>query len=201
MTIVIRKLDKKDEQALVDICFITGDPLLKRVFPESYLFGLFWCLYYVWHESENCFVAVDTEKDKVVGYIFSTKDTIKQEKSFEEKNGPLIKQQMKKIRVWSLRSRIYAHFIIHRPLSRKRKKMLEKYPAHLHINILPEYQRQGIGHKLMQTLEQHLLENSIPGFHLEVGGKNNRGINFYKKYGLEYINKDQFGITFAKRLM
>ena len=79
--------------------------------------------------------------------------------------------------------------------------MLEKYPAHLHIDILPEYQRQGIGHRLMKRLEQHLIKNNVPGFHLEVGSKNTLGINFYKKYGLEFISKDQFSTIFAKKLI
>jgi len=201
LTIEIRNVKETDEQAIINICFITGDPSLKRIFPEPRLFSHFWCLYYLWYEPENCFVAEDIEKRKVVGYIISTKDTIKQEKDFEEKIGPLVKKRMKEVGVRTLISKIYAHFIIHRSLSRKRRKMLENYPAHLHINILPEYQRQGIGHRLMGTLEQHLAKNNIPGFHLEVGSKNNLGINFYKKYGLVYISKSHFSIVYAKKLL
>jgi len=201
MTIEIRNVKETDEHALIDICFTTGDPSLKRIFPEPRLFSHFWCLYYLWYESENCFVAEDTEKKKVIGYIISTKDTIKQEKDFEEKIGPLIKKRMKEVRVRSLISKIYAYFIIHKSLSSKRRKMLEKYPAHLHINILPEYQRQGIGHKLMGKLEQHLIKNNILGFHLEVGSKNTLGISFYKKYGLKDISKNHFSIVYAKKLI
>lgn len=201
MTIEIRNVKKTDEEALIDICFITGDTSLKRIFPEPRLFSHFWCLYYLWYEPEYCFVAEDTEKNKVIGYIISTKDTIKQEKDFAEKMGPLVKNRMKEVKVRTLISKIYAHFIIHKSLSKKRRKMLEIYPAHLHINILPEYQRQGIGHRLMGTLEQHLIKNDIPGFHLEVGVKNDIGISFYKKFGLEYISKNQFSIVFAKKLI
>ena len=106
MTIEIRNVTKEDEQALIDICFITGDPSLKRIFPEPRLFSHFWCLYYLWYDPENCFVAEDTEKKKVIGYIISTKDTITQEKDFEEKMGPLVKKRMKEVRVRTLNAKI-----------------------------------------------------------------------------------------------
>jgi ribosomal protein S18 acetylase RimI-like enzyme len=201
MTIEIRNAKKSDEQSLIDICFITGDPSLKKIFPEPRLFSYFWCLYYLWYELENCFVAEDTETNKVIGYIISTLDSIKQEKNFEEKIGPLVKKRMKEIKLRTIISKIYAHFIIHKSLSKKRRKMLEKYPAHLHINILPEYQRKGIGHRLMKTLEEHLMKNNIPGFHLEVGAKNDLGISFYEKYGLKYISKNHFTIIYTKKFI
>ena len=201
MTIEIRQVNKVDEQALVEICYITGDNTLKRIFPDPYLFSYFWCLYYLRHEPEGCFVAVDNEKNKVIGYIMSTSDTINQEEDFIVKMKPLIKLRMKEIKLRTLSSRIYAHFIIHKSLSKKRKKMLESFPAHLHINILPNYQRQGIGYRLMQSLEKFLKENNIQGFHLEVGAKNTLGINFYTKYGLESISKNRLTIIYAKKLM
>ena len=83
MAIEIRKVRSKDEEALIDICFITGDAFLKKIFPDKYLFSLFWCLYYVWFDSQNSFVAVDTEINKVIGYIFSTLNTKFQERNFK----------------------------------------------------------------------------------------------------------------------
>ncbi|MGC9779749.1 MAG: GNAT family N-acetyltransferase [Candidatus Heimdallarchaeota archaeon] len=200
MTIKIRKLDKKDEKSLIDICFITGDLFLKEVFPDPYLFSLFWCLYYVWYETNNSFVAFDTKTKKVIGYILSTLDTKKQEEDFKKTTATLIKNRIKEIKIKSLKTRIIAHFIINKPTSKKQRNLLKRYPAHLHINILLEYQRQGIGHRLMQTLESHLINNNVIGYHLEVGAKNNLGINFYKKYGLELVNKNRFTFTFARDL-
>ena len=78
--------------------------------------------------------------------------------------------------------------------------MLEGYPAHLHINILPKYQRKGIGHNLMNSLEIHLKEKNVKGYHLGVSTKNKQGINFYKKYGLELESKNRITTYFVKKL-
>jgi len=196
----IRKLERKDEEALIDICFITGDPFLKKIFPNSYLFSLFWCLYYVWYEENNCFIAYDEKSKEVIGYIFSTLDTLEQEENFKRKMTPLIKQKLKELKIKSIQSRIVVHFIINKPLTKKRKRLIMEYPAHLHINILPEYQRQGIGHRLMIAFEANLREKGISGFHLEVSAKNKLGINFYEKYGLELASKNKFNWIYMKKI-
>ncbi|MFW9922726.1 MAG: GNAT family N-acetyltransferase [Candidatus Thorarchaeota archaeon] len=201
MPIEIRKLHPNDEKELIDICFITGDEHLKKIFPDPYLFSLFWCLYYVWFEKENSFVAVDSTKNKVIGYIFSTYDTYSQEESFKRNIYPKIKERMKELKLKSLQTKLYAYFITNWPLTKKRKRLITEYPAHLHIDILPDYQRQGIGHRLMKTLENNLQENKVKGFHLGVGTDNIQGINFYKKYGLTLAYSDHFTSYFVKKII
>ncbi|MCG3252416.1 MAG: GNAT family N-acetyltransferase [Candidatus Heimdallarchaeota archaeon] len=200
MSVEIRKLEKKDEEALIDICFVTGDPFLKKNFPNSYLFALFWCLYYVWYEESNCFVAFDVKTKKVVGYILSTLNTEKQEGDFKQKMTPLIKQKMKDLKMRSIRARLVTYFIVNRPQSKRRKRFLKEYPAHLHIDILPAFQRQGIGHRLMNALEKNLKEKGVRGFHLEVGTKNELGISFYEKYGLVLAGKNSFNCIYTKKI-
>ncbi|NPE08133.1 MAG: GNAT family N-acetyltransferase [Asgard group archaeon] len=200
MTIVIQKLERKNEDALIDICFITGDKFLKKTFPNPYLFSLFWCLYYVRYETNNCFVVFDLKTKKVVGYILSTLNTEIQEEDFKEKMAPIIKQKMKELHIRSLRSRLVALFVMNKPKTKKRKRFLNEYPGHLHIDILPDYQRQGFGHRLMNTLESHFKEKCVTGYHLEVSSNNKLGISFYRKYGLELISKNRFSLIFGKKL-
>jgi ribosomal protein S18 acetylase RimI-like enzyme len=200
LSIEIRKLEKIDEESLIDICFITGDSFLKKTYPDSYLFSLFWCLYYVWYEEDNCFVAYNTKSKKVIGYIFSTLDTVKQEFNFKQKMTPIIKEKMKELKIRSIRAHLVTHFVINRPQTRKRKRFLKVYPAHLHINILPEYQRQGIGQKLMKSFENNLKEKEVIGFHLEVSANNKLGISFYEKYGLDLASKNRFNWIYTKKL-
>ena len=69
----------------------------------------------------------------------------------------------------------------------------KKYPAHLHIDILPEAQHQGYGAKLMDVLMDYLAEKGVKGVHLGVGGDNAGGIRFYEKYGFTMIH--DFGKT------
>ncbi len=200
MNVKIQKLEKKDEDELINICFITGDPFLKKTFPNPYLFSLFWCLYYAWYEQNNCFVAYDEQSKEVVGYILGTLNTEEQEKNFKQRIAPLIKQKMKELKIRSILSRIVTYFVINKPLTKKRKRFLMEYPAHLHINILQKYQRQGIGHRLMNTFETNLRNKNISGFHLEVSAKNKLGISFYEKYGLELASKNRFNCIYTKKL-
>lgn len=65
----------------------------------------------------------------------------------------------------------------------------DRYPAHLHIDILPEYQRQGIGFQLMDTLTVHLREQGVPAVMLSVAGDNEKGKNFYRKYGFQVLEE------------
>lgn len=200
MSIEIRKIKIEDEGKLIDICFVTGDAFLKKVFPDKYLFSLFWCLYYVWYESENSFVAIDDENNKVIGYIFSTLNTKFQERNFKKTMRKKIWNRINELNIHSLRTKIITFYLLNKPSTIKRNKILKNYPAHLHINILPKYQRQGIGWKLMKTLESHLKEEKILGYHLEVGAHNEVGLNFYQKYNLELLKETNRSKFFGRRL-
>ena len=63
------------------------------------------------------------------------------------------------------------------------KKYARKYPAHLHIDILPAYQNQGAGADLMETLKSHLKDLGVSGIFLSVGKKNSGAVRFYKRNG------------------
>ena len=62
-----------------------------------------------------------------------------------------------------------------------------KYPAHLHIDILDEYQGQGYGTKLIDTLLSRLREMKVPGVVLMAGGENNGAIRFYSRIGFKML--------------
>ena len=57
------------------------------------------------------------------------------------------------------------------------------YPAHLHIDLLPELQRQGMGRALMRRLLAQLRERRIPGVQLGVGIANIDAQAFYARLG------------------
>ena len=58
-----------------------------------------------------------------------------------------------------------------------------RYPAHLHIDLLPELQRQGMGRALMRRLLGQLRERGIPGVQLGVGPENHAAQAFYARLG------------------
>jgi ribosomal protein S18 acetylase RimI-like enzyme len=63
----------------------------------------------------------------------------------------------------------------------------EQYPAHLHIDILEPYQRQGLGGQLMDALTARLRAKGVPGVMLCVGAGNTKGRRFYSKYGFRRL--------------
>ncbi|MFX0098473.1 MAG: GNAT family N-acetyltransferase [Candidatus Hodarchaeota archaeon] len=197
MVVEIRQLQKDDEDAIVDICYTTGDDFMKWLIPTPYMFGLYFCLYYVWYETGNCFVAEDTETSKVIGYILSSLDSTKQYHDFKDKMELKIKEYQERGGKFPLKTRIFSFIKFNHSIS---KKLVSAYPAHLHIDIFPSYQRQGIGHRLVQALEAHFRKKEVAGYHLEVGAGNKKGVSFYRKYGMNLLSKNLFGLIFGKRM-
>ena len=66
-------------------------------------------------------------------------------------------------------------------LEAKYPGLLERYPAHLHIDILPEYQARGWGRKLIEMAMQYLVVQEIGGVHLLMAEGNTRARKFYEE--------------------
>ena len=80
----IRPYQSKDRKDVIEIIHRTGymGEDAKNYFDDKYLFGLLFGIYYLDYEPDNCFVAISTTTDQVVGYILSSLDTRIQTKSF-----------------------------------------------------------------------------------------------------------------------
>ena len=61
----------------------------------------------------------------------------------------------------------------------------ESYPAHLHINVLPEYQRKGHGKTLINAFLEKVKSAGAVGVHLGMVVTNAVAPNFYKQLGFE----------------
>jgi ribosomal protein S18 acetylase RimI-like enzyme len=60
---------------------------------------------------------------------------------------------------------------------------VDEFPAHLHIDLLPEVQGNGIGRTLIRTLQTALLDRGVPGVQLGVGERNTNARGFYRHLG------------------
>jgi ribosomal protein S18 acetylase RimI-like enzyme len=198
-SILIRTAQPADEPDLIEICHRTGNT---RVDP--YLFGLRWCLDYLWHDTDNCFVAVDQGNGQVVGYILGTLDSYVQVQRFKTLMVPKIKQYWKRMRSKTVFD-FFFYLMIRYVNQDVLKSLFSEYPAHLHINLAPEYQRRGIGSQLLSAYEDNLRKNNVPGYHLGVGADNQVGIGFYRKMGLDQLQSvpkigKPLAIAFGRRL-
>ncbi len=177
----IRKYQEKDKKNLQYICIATTTIPLKNEKQKEMLTTLY-NDYFTEHESHNIFVAVN-EDDDAIGYILCSTD-------FKKYKSTMKKHYLPK--TWKLSKSRW--FLTHLELIID-SHFAKKYPSFLHIDILPDYQRMGLGHKLMNALLEHLKEQGVSGIMLGVGLDNQKGINFYKKYGFHEITR---GFGFCK---
>lgn len=195
--IIIRHCKSSDEKGILEVCYRTGymgeDLTHRNIFNDVKLFGYLFCLYYIRYEKENCFVAVDKSRDdKVVGYIIGTINSKREEKLFKEKMVCKIAVRLVLFTSWkypeSFRQVLF--FIKSLNLNKEPKNLYKEYPAHLHINILPEYQHKGIGRILMDKFESNARKNNIKGIHLRTSSKNIKALPFYDRNGYSILYEE-----------
>jgi len=197
--IKVRTAKIEDQEAVIEICHQTGD-----IRVDPYLFGLRWCLDYLWHETENCFVAEDVAHQKVVGYILGALDSTVQAARLKEKVVPQAVaywRQMEKRSWYDFRFLTFVRWFDREVF----QNLYGEFPAHLHVNLAPEAQRRGIGSQLLAAYEGNLRSKGVPGYHLGVGAENQVGIGFYRKMGLTQLDVfPRYGkpmvIAFGRRL-
>ena len=68
------------------------------------------------------------------------------------------------------------------------EKFKDEYPAHLHIDLLPDYHRKGLGTLLMDALCTHLKAKGVKGIMLTLWCKNTNACRFYEKYGFNILD-------------
>lgn len=70
---------------------------------------------------------------------------------------------------------------------RMRIAELDAYPAHLHIDLLPELQGQGWGRRLVATLCDALAARGVPRVHLGLDPANRGARAFYERLGFREL--------------
>ncbi len=183
--IIINTYSEKYHDQVQNVCIKTAP----SVFTESEEMKQFlltsFCNYYIEQEPTNCFTALDG--DTVAGYIICTENSLKWAEDFE---------------------RIYLNSIeddnainFHKSMMTLPLKYAKDYSAHLHIDILEEYQRGGIGFRLMDSLIEVLKAKNINGLMLVVNEKNEKGVSFYVKYGFQVLENAEGSVAMGIKLV
>jgi len=76
---------------------------------------------------------------------------------------------------------------------RMRIPELDDYPAHLHIDLLPELQGQGYGRRLIDALRAALAERGVPAVHLGMDAANTGARAFYDRLGFHELPSSRPG--------
>lgn len=170
----IRKYNPKDRERIRHICHATATD--KTFIENKDLVCALYAEYYCDYEPDNVFVLAN-DNDEAVGYILCAENYKQYIKNF------------KKYKLNDIKKLSKPHYRLQKLSFIMDRINGKKYPAHLHIDILPEAQRGGWGTKLVDTLINHLQQKGVKGVCLGVGADNEMGINFYKKYGFHQVRK------------
>jgi len=182
---VIRRFRPEDLAELRRICLLTGDggadatgrwssdELLPEVFLEPY----------VRLEPEHAWVV---EQDaRAVGYLVATLDTRAFVARWRASWTPDFAARYS--RVADDPAEQWLRDLGYEP-ERMLSAALGEYPAHLHIDLLPEAQGRGHGRALMRQLGLAAVEAGVPGIHLFVGADNRGARTFYERLGFRELS-------------
>ena len=172
----IRAYEEKDREAVRFVCLNSDGPCEDDEAGQHFLLTTY-CDYYIEREPGTCFVCVD-DADHAVGYVFCAADFDRFWNAFLTDFLPRIPENDV--------GRRYAASVY--DLQNKHKK---QYPAHLHIDLLPEAQRRGQGRALMNALLAGLKADHVPGLMLSVWKDNAGAIRFYEKLGFTRIDETE----------
>ncbi len=182
----IRKYEPKDAEALRYVCLYCDGFENFSDDTKNFILSTY-CDYYIETEPHNCFVAAD-ENDNAIGYVLCAENA----DSFLE---VFSREYFTRIAESHTSGRYYARESVV-PI----EKYKDEYPAHLHIDILSEYQRMGIGHRLLDALFEHLKDIGVSGIMLSMSEKNEKAAAFYDKYGFSLIEKSGDTLIYGKKI-
>lgn len=192
----IRPYHPSDMYMLYRICLQTGadgDDATGTIDDE--ILGHFFAAPYAVFEPDACFIL--TKEGAPCGYIVGTSDSHRFERECEETWwAPLRQKYPLRAHGDTSREAGMVRAIHH---GYRAPEYADEYPAHLHIDILPAGQGQGMGPKLIETFTSRLAEKSVRGLHLGVSKGNTRAVAFYPKVGFEPVQETDSGFVFGMK--
>jgi ribosomal protein S18 acetylase RimI-like enzyme len=199
---IIRPYRASDLNELYRICLLTGDGGndATSMFEDPWILGHVVAAPYGLFEPSLAFVAED--ELGVGGYIVGALDSRAFEMRLEADWWPALRDRYPAPPSelppdqWTPDQR--AAGFIHVP-PRLPDELAEDYPSHLHINLVPRLQSQGLGRQLMNTLIRALREQGSVGLHFFVWPANQRAVGFYRHLGFTMISAEG-PVIFAKDL-
>ena len=193
----IRRAEPRDMDALYEICLLTADSGVdaSALYSDRKLPGYVWAAPY--GELEPGFAFVLDAGDRILGYCVGTPDTAAFEATLDRDWWPKVRAAVAGLKPTAKYDEMVLSRIA-RP-DRHDPGLLVDYPAHLHINLLPEAQSGGWGRRLIESQLDALRKSGARGVQLGVSPTNARAQGFYKHVGFTDISKSGRGVTFGMK--
>lgn len=178
----IRPYEAKDRDAVRYICLNSDGPCDADEKGQHFLLTTY-CDYYIEREPHNCLVYAD-ENGRAIGYVLIAEDFDKFKETFLHEFKPRLADDTA-AHGYALDS-IQLH-----------ERNREKYPAHLHIDLLPEIQGKGIGTQMIKRALNRLAEKKCKGLTLTVWKHNRDAMRFYERLGFEQIDENANNVAYG----
>ncbi|MYS24686.1 Acetyltransferase (GNAT) family protein [Streptomyces sp. DvalAA-14] len=196
MNAVIRPYRPADLPALYDICLRTGnagaDATADYPGRDRELLGAIFAAPYAVLEPELAFV-LDDGLGQPVGYVLGTGDTAMFARRFRQEWLPTVAGRWPAPAGEPGTPGETMAGLLHTP-ERLVRPELAGYPAHLHIDVLPDFQRGGHGRALMESFLGALAGRGVPAVHLGMLSVNTPARAFYDRLGFHEIALPDAGV-------
>ena len=194
----IRKYRPSDLRSLYRVCLYTGNrgKGAQDLYVNQELLGAYYAAPYAVLHPELTFVLANDED--VVGYVLGTHDSEHFAKRCEAEWFPQIRATLGPPE--SSDGSPDAEMIRRILTGHERDNRYPDYPAHLHIDILPQGRGLGWGRKLLDTFITRLRSDEVPGVHLGVGRGNENAVGFYRHYGFQLLEEQADVLYFGYKL-
>lgn len=197
----IRPYRPSDRAAISEICVKTADAGADAtgILTDDELWGDLFAVPYVERHPDLAWV-VEAEGGRTIGYIVATDDTDAFYTWFRDEWWPTFHERFPRSA---------------EPVSRE-ERMIDygytrmpgiepnavEHPAHLHIDLLPETQGQGLGRRLMETLFAELTRRGVRGLHLGIDPNNTGAAAFYERLGMTRLPGEGhlYGVRFDRQV-
>lgn len=187
--LLIRQAAERDRSALSEICLKTANAGTdaSALYSDPAYPGLRFVMPYAVFEPLLAFVL--EENGRAVGYVVAARDTEAFERRLLRDWWPGLREKLADRRPLLPLDEGVLDFI-RRPQP-KEAGLVERYPAHLHINILPQSQGNGQGRRMIETELDALRRAGVSGVHLGVSLKNEQVCAFYQRLGFRLLHRSQ----------
>ncbi|GAB3167383.1 hypothetical protein GCM10027059_28160 [Myceligenerans halotolerans] len=190
----IRPYQPNDRDPVTGICVRTaaGGQDARGIYSDDLLMPDVYCLPYVTYAPDLAWV-VDDAEGRAIGYILAVADTRAFVDWYARAWAPGFRARHPRPGPMGRAYRYSEEALVrdggdpHRMLRGITPQELADHPAHLHIDLLPEGQRQGLGRRLLDTLRAALAERGVPGVHLGMDPANAGARAFYDAYGFREL--------------
>ncbi|HEU5100297.1 MAG TPA: GNAT family N-acetyltransferase [Roseiflexaceae bacterium] len=194
----IRQCRPDDVQALNQICLLTGDSGAdaSQLYRDPTLLGQYYAAPYAVLEPDLAFALV--RQDIPYGYVLGARDSADFYARREREWFPALRERYPQPDPADDSPDAQIIRLFYR--EQRADTAQAEYPAHLHIDILPEAQGQGWGRRLIETLLDRMRALDVAGVHLHVGKQNARAIGFYRRVGFHQLGEYPMSLAFGRKL-